>query len=168
MRGGFTRMVTVVTLGVALAAVVAAYACGPKAPSFDDGSGTTGTGSTSSDCCCKDDMIVVAMSGTETCPPGFTHNAADRCPHGANYPNESCNFNWVDAGAAPVDDGGADSCGDASAEDCGGGGFCCCAGAQTANPVADDGGLGCPEGYLKLTPDLCPGGKNYPNGMCGQ
>ena len=135
-------------------------ACGQHEPSFDDGTdpGFPTTGSRSA-CCCKDNVSVIAINrpGTDQCPVGFTYADPGRCPGGAQYPNDVCDLHRVVDGGTASDAGG-----DA------GPGFCCCSGPTVADPVMEDGGLICPSGLNKLTPDLCPGGANYPNGLCGQ
>ena len=140
-------------LALAFGAGLAMLSCGQHAPGFSDDEVAAGSGSRK-DCCCREANVLMpyAGDGKEACPPGFAYHSPVDCPGGMNYPHGGCDFDWHDAGTP--DDGGAPE-------------FCCCAGAQTAPPVAVDGGMGCPASYQKLTLDLCPGGANYPNGMCG-
>lgn len=144
----------------AIGAALAIHACGPKEPGFGDGE-FVDPGSRK-DCCCREGNILTANAGSagsvEACPPGYSYHAPAECPGGASYPNASCDFDWHDAGTQAPDGG----------DDGGAAAFCCCAGLQTTPPIDADGGPGCPDGYQKLTPDLCPGGANYPNGLCGQ
>ncbi|MBI5527067.1 MAG: hypothetical protein HY897_12095 [Deltaproteobacteria bacterium] len=156
--------------GVATASALAAIvwaACGPNPPSFDEGSPSGGGFNLPTSCCCMRDIVMGAAIGGNRCPDGYTEAPADRCPGGANYPNDVCDTDWKDAGA-PEDaaaDSGADAGGDTGFD--AGPGFCCCNGPDVAPPIDADGGPACPDGFNNLTPDLCPGGDNYPNGLCG-
>jgi hypothetical protein len=152
---------------VAVAACVWA-ACGPNPPSFDDGDPSDWVFNIPTSCCCTRAIVIAVAITGDRCPEGFTEAPADMCPGGANYPNEICDTNWRDAGAPP--DASGDATADANGGDAGldgGPGFCCCNGPETAPPLDSDGGPACPDGFTRLSPDLCPGGKNYPNGMCG-
>lgn len=160
----FTVVMAVLLGAAAIGVALWVSACGPREPGFDDG--TYSDPGSRKDCCCHEGNILAAYAGgggsKDACPPGFTYHSPSDCPGGLGYPNASCNFDWHDAGTPAPD------AGDAGGDDGGASAFCCCAGLQTTPPVDADGGPGCPDGYQKLTPDLCPGGANYPNGLCGQ